>query len=51
MTSQKHWSSVSTLCNLFLLLPPTLCHMELNWPYALRSKFNPDNGYDNIDYR
>ena len=51
MTPQKHWSSVSTLCSIFLLLPPGLCHMEMNWPYALRSKYNPNNTYDNIDYR
>jgi len=40
----------STLYSLFLALPPALCHMEMSWPYALRSKYNPANNYQNIDY-
>ncbi|KAK2750582.1 hypothetical protein FQN57_002653 [Myotisia sp. PD_48] len=27
-----------------------MAHMEMKWPYALRSKFNPDNRGGNIDY-
>ena len=50
MIERKHFSSVSALCNLFLLIPPTLCHMEMSWPYSLRSKHNPANSYSDIDY-
>jgi len=38
------------LCSIFLLLPPSLCHMEISWPYPLRSKFNPATQQNDIDY-
>lgn len=25
-------------------------HMEMSWPYPLRSKFDPNNNYSDIDY-
>jgi hypothetical protein len=28
----------------------TAAHMEMSWPYPLRSKFDPENNYTNIDY-
>ena len=43
-------TSLSALCNILLLLPPALAHMEMIWPYALRSSYNPDKNYTNIDY-
>ncbi|EMC94923.1 hypothetical protein BAUCODRAFT_518344 [Baudoinia panamericana UAMH 10762] len=36
--------------NLLLLLPSALCHMEMSWPYPFRSKYDPANNYENIDY-
>lgn len=38
------------LYTLFFLLPPALCHMEMSWPYPLRSKYNSANNYSDIDY-
>ncbi|TKA32745.1 hypothetical protein B0A50_00970 [Salinomyces thailandicus] len=43
-------TTVKALYSIFLILPPALCHMEMSWPYALRSKYNPDNTYQDIDY-
>ena len=43
-------TSVPALCAIFLILPPALGHMEMNWPYPLRSKFNPETPEANIDY-
>lgn len=39
--------SVFVVC---LAMHPVLCHMEMSWPYALRSKFNPDTPREMIDY-
>lgn len=25
-------------------------HMQMNWPYPLRSQFDPQNDWSNIDY-
>lgn len=50
MIPRKFAGSVSSLCSLFLILPPSRCHMEMSWPYPLRSKFNPANSYNDIDY-
>lgn len=38
------------LCSLLLLAAPVLGHMEMSWPYALHSKYDPQNTYKNIDY-
>jgi hypothetical protein len=40
----------SSLYSILLLLPPALCHMEMSWPYPFRSKYNPADSYENIDY-
>lgn len=42
--------SAPALYTIFLLLPPALCHMEMSWPYPLRSKFNPETPESMIDY-
>jgi len=42
--------SAPALYTIFLLLPPALCHMEMSWPYPLRSKFNPETPEALIDY-
>lgn len=38
----------SWICLLFAV--PALTHMEMSWPLPLRSKFNPDNDSNDIDY-
>ncbi|KAK5136028.1 hypothetical protein LTR08_004282 [Meristemomyces frigidus] len=40
----------SALYSIFFLLPHALCHMEMSWPYAIRSKYNPANSYTDVDY-
>lgn len=50
MNTRKAMTKVSALYSIFFLLPPALCHMEMSWPYPLRSKYNPANNYENIDY-
>lgn len=42
--------SLQALCLVSLSIGPALGHMEMTWPYALRSKFNPKNDWTNIDY-
>lgn len=37
-------------CSILSLAPQVLAHMEMNWPYAIRSKYNPANNYNDIDY-
>ncbi|GAB7362558.1 hypothetical protein MBLNU230_g2875t1 [Neophaeotheca triangularis] len=32
------------------LLQPAICHIEMSWPYPLRSKFNPDTPQSLINY-
>jgi hypothetical protein len=34
----------------FLTLGVASAHIELSWPYPLRSKYNPDSPQDLIDY-
>jgi hypothetical protein len=34
----------------FAILSVVSAHIELSWPYPLRSKFNPDSPKDLIDY-
>ena len=50
MITRKSTSSMSALYSIFILLPSALCHMEMSWPYPLRSKFNPDTPYSMVDY-
>lgn len=50
MASISKSHSFWTLCGLLLWPITCLTHMEMDWPYALRSKHNPDNDYSNIDY-
>lgn len=33
-----------------LAVGPAMAHMELNWPYPLRSRFDPANDWSHIDY-
>ncbi|KAK4547921.1 hypothetical protein LTR36_010640 [Oleoguttula mirabilis] len=40
----------SALYSIFFLLPAALCHMEMRWPYPLRSSYNPADNYTDIDY-
>ena len=49
MITGNPWRSASALYALFLL-PLVSSHMEMSWPYPLRSKFNPANSYQIIDY-
>lgn len=42
--------TIQTLCWLYLSIRPVVGHMEMAWPYALHSKFNPKNNYTVIDY-
>ena len=42
-------ASASALFNI-LFFPFATCHMELSWPYPLRSKYNAANSYEIIDY-
>lgn len=28
----------------------TAAHMQISWPYPLRSEFDPENSWDEIDY-
>lgn len=42
--------SMHTLCLFSFAIGPVLGHMEMTWPYALHSKFNPNNDYSVIDY-
>lgn len=42
--------NILSLCSIILSIPLASCHMEMSWPYPLRSKFNPQNNYTNIDY-
>lgn len=51
MITRKTTNSLSVLCNAFLILPPVIwAHMEISYPHPLRSKFNPENSYNIIDY-
>lgn len=51
MVSAQAQRYASTICIILLLYTQAVqCHMELRWPYPLRSKFNPNNTYLNIDY-
>ena len=49
MIPRKSLRNASALYSL-LLLPLVSCHMEMSWPYPLRSKYNPANSYNIIDY-
>jgi hypothetical protein len=40
----------STLCLICFLIAVTMGHMEMNWPYPLRSKFVPGRQAADIDY-
>ncbi|ORX38345.1 hypothetical protein BD324DRAFT_578018 [Kockovaella imperatae] len=42
--------SCPTLVALLALSAPALAHMQMSWPYPLRSSFNPKNNWENIDY-
>lgn len=34
----------------FIIISVASAHIELSWPYPLRSKYNPDTPQDLIDY-
>lgn len=40
----------STLYTLFIALPSASAHIQMTWPYPLRSKFNPSTPQNLIDY-
>ncbi|KAF2721022.1 lytic polysaccharide monooxygenase, partial [Polychaeton citri CBS 116435] len=45
--------SCRKVCALFVIvakLPPALCHIQMSWPYPLRSKDNPDRDASTVDY-
>ena len=50
MITRKTLSCASALYIISFLFPPALCHMQMSWPYPLRSSFNPANSYEDIDY-
>jgi hypothetical protein len=50
MFSRTILPSASALYTLFIALPPALCHVEMTWPYPLRSKYNPSTSENLIDY-
>lgn len=50
MPSTKTMTGASALYAIFSLLPPALCHMQMSWPYPLRSEFNPATPESEIDY-
>jgi hypothetical protein len=50
MFSRTMLPSASTLYTLFIALPPALGHVEMTWPYPLRSKHNPSTPENLIDY-
>lgn len=49
MITRKAFASASALYNIFFF-PFASSHMEMSWPYPLRSKFDPANSYQVIDY-
>ena len=48
MITRKILRCASALYSIFIL--PVSGHMEMSWPYPLRSKYNPANSYNIIDY-
>ena len=50
MITRKSCRQSSALYSVLLLALPVTCHMEMSWPYPLRSKYNPLNSYTDIDY-
>lgn len=49
MITRKAFASVSALYSMFFF-PFASCHMEMSWPYPIRSKYNLANSYEDIDY-
>lgn len=49
-TKSVYIMKASVLYGIFFLLPSTMGHMELSWPYPIRSIYNPANDYTDIDY-
>ena len=50
MVRRKPLEKTIALYSFLFLLSPASCHMEMSWPYPLRSKYNPANSYSSIDY-
>ena len=50
MPSTLQARAISTVCGLLLWPSVSLAHMEMDWPYALHSKYNPRNDFSIIDY-
>ncbi|CAD0100491.1 unnamed protein product [Aureobasidium mustum] len=50
MPGSKSTRSVLVTGALLSLASQALGHMEMSWPYPLRSKYNPANSYNIIDY-
>lgn len=50
MTTRRTIIRASALIVMASLLRPTLSHIEMSWPYSLRSKYNPDTPEASIDY-
>lgn len=50
MSSTISLKTVLATCSILSLAPQVLAHMEMSWPYPLRSKYDPTNSYTIIDY-
>lgn len=50
MMSRRTISSASALYAIFVTLPVVSCHIQMTWPYPLRSKLNPSTPENLIDY-
>ena len=47
---RRYSTAASALYCFSTFITPSLCHMQMSWPYPLRSEYNPANTYQNIDY-
>lgn len=51
MIPQSTLRTVLATCSILSIAPQAaLAHMEMSWPYAIRSSYNPANNYTDIDY-
>lgn len=50
MITRKPYHRVPALCSIIAFSTLARGHMEMSWPWPLRSKHNPLNSHENIDY-
>ncbi|KAF1351383.1 putative endoglucanase, partial [Delphinella strobiligena] len=50
MHSQSPLKTALATCTILSLAPQAFAHMQMIWPYAIRSSYNPANNYEDIDY-